>query len=165
MTLKIPDSYQDYDFLGLSRREKSPLVRLRLLSYHHIQSGKSGKEVAEQLCVCRQTISHWVGRLRKGGLSQLRDAPRSGARPHLPKEKELAFKSRVIELQETREGGRIRAKEMQAVLLSEFKASYTESGVYELCKRIGLSWVTGRSQHPDASEQEQEEFKKTLLKN
>ncbi|MBF0290299.1 MAG: helix-turn-helix domain-containing protein [SAR324 cluster bacterium] len=34
-----------------------------------LQSGKSGKEVSSMLCICRQTVSKWVGRLREEGMA------------------------------------------------------------------------------------------------
>ncbi|MFI0435987.1 MAG: winged helix-turn-helix domain-containing protein [Parachlamydiaceae bacterium] len=40
----------------------------------------------------------------------------------------------------------------------------SNGSLYRLLHRAGLSWMTGRSQHPKADLERQEAFKKTLKK-
>ena len=45
---------------------------------------------------------------------------------------------------------------------SEFCADpYSVNGIYELLARIGMSWISARSKHPQADINAQEAFKKT----
>ena len=159
--LKIPKKYKDTNFLQLSKNTKNATARLRYLSYHHLQQGKTRQEVSEILCVTTETVSNWVHRL-DGGLSQVEDLPRCGPPSYLSPEQEISFKERVLQLQKERKGGSLIAKELQIVLREEYQANYVLNSIYTLLKRLDLVWITSRSQHPEADEKEQEEFKKNF---
>jgi transposase len=164
MKLSFPEKYKEYDFLRASKRAPDPRVRLRLLGMHHLQNGKSASNLAPFLGVCRQSILKWVSRLQADGISGLYDRPRSGQPPRLPREKEAEFVSEVLELQKKRSGGRLRGSDIGELLERKYQCRYRERSVYSLLRRLNLVWITGRTQHPEASEEEQEAFKKTLLK-
>ena len=75
-----------------------------------------------------------------------------------------AFKQRIIEEQEKREGGRLTAEDIHTIAAQEFNAHYKHSSsLYPLLHRIGMSWITARSRHPQADPEAQDAFKKTLL--
>ena len=131
---------------------------------HHLQSGQQAKVLAPLLGICRQTIGSWLSRLRDHGIDGLYDRPRSGAPTHLSREREVEFVQEVIELQNQREGGRLRGVDIRALLKEKYHCHYTEGSIYTLLKRLKLSWVTGRSMHPEANLQKQEAFKKTSEK-
>lgn len=50
------------------------------------------------------------------------------------------------------------------VLLAKehFDVDYHPDAIYAVLKRLGMSWITGRSQHPKADTEKQADFKKTL---
>ena len=54
------------------------------------------------------------------------------------------------------------AKDIQQLAEEHYNAHYTVNGIYELLKRIDMSWISARSQHPKADPQAQDAFKKTL---
>lgn len=39
---------------------------------------------------------------------------------------------------------------------------YHRDTIYRVLKRLGMSWMTGRSQHPKADPEKQNDLKKTL---
>ncbi|WP_041350350.1 helix-turn-helix domain-containing protein [Nitrosococcus watsonii] len=45
-------------------------------------------------------------------------------------------------------------------MAEHFGVSYSLSGLYEVLRRAGLSWVSARSRHPQRDGQVQEAFKK-----
>lgn len=113
---------------------------------------------------CSRWIQKWVARYREGGLDGLWDKPRSGAPKHLATEKEEAFFDRIFQCpQATDQVSIFHALAIQAILLDEFQAEYSESGVYALLKRLGLTWITSRPRHefndPEKMEAWKEEFK------
>ena len=65
-------------------------------------------------------------------------------------------------ISEKRAGGRLTGKDIQQLAKEHYNAHYTVNGIYELLKRIDMSWISARSQHPKADIQAQDAFKKTL---
>lgn len=83
---------------------------------------------------------------------------------NLPPEQVEAFKKAVIELRDERQGGRIRGKDIAELLEKQFNIQCSLRSVYDTLNRIDLVWITGRSIHPEADLQAQEDFKKTSNK-
>ena len=67
-----------------------------------------------------------------------------------------------IQLQKDRSGGRIIGEDIVNMIKEKYKESYSVSGVYKLLKRMGMSWVSGRSVHTRSDPEVQGAFKKTL---
>ena len=159
--LKLPKQFLNTDFLHLYKTEQVGYIRIRYLAFHHLQKGKKRAEVASFLCVLPDTVSSWVSRLKKG-LSNVADIPRSGAPSRLAKDQESDFVESIIQLQADRKGGSITAWDIQALLKNKYSAEYKKDSVYPLMKRLGMSWITARSKHPNQNEEEQEQFKKNF---
>ena len=160
----LPEGFETHDFIGAYKTEPNPRKKMRLLGLSHLQEGKTFIEIGELLRVGRQTVSAWLTRFIDGGFENLKDADRSGPKPHLAPEQELCFQQAVVELQEKREGGSVSGEDIRELLLTQFNAEYTLSGVYDLLKRLDMSWITCRSKHPKTDEKQQDDFKKTSQK-
>ena len=100
--------------------------------------------------------------IEKYGIEGLYDEQRSGRKPILPREKEEGFLKALCDLQSNRTGGRITAADIQNLLKEKFKSKYSVDGIYDLLDRLNIVWITGRSIHPKADKEKQEEFKKKL---
>jgi len=160
----LPEGFKEHDFIGAYKKEPNPRKRIRLLGLSYLQEDKNFTEVGKLLKVGRQTVSSWLTRFTEGGFESLKDADRSGPKPHLAPEQELCFQQAVIDLQEQRNGGSISGEEIRELLATRFNAEYSLSGVYDLLKRLDMSWITCRSKHPKMDERIQAEFKKTSQK-
>ena len=101
----LPKGFEEHDFIGAYKKEPNPRKRIRLLGLSYLQEGKNFIEAGKLLKVGRQTVSSWLTRFTEGGFENLKDADRSGPKPHLAPEQELCFQQAVIDLQEKREGG------------------------------------------------------------
>jgi transposase len=161
---QLPAEIYQHDFAKLAHREKDGRVRIRLLGLFHIQAGKTYQEIADILQVEDTSPQRWVKRLAQGGLSALQEQPGRGRKRKLKAQMQENFCEAVEQLRDTRLGGRIRAKDIQKLLEDKFKIRYAISSVYHILHESGMSWITGRSQHPRADIQVQETFKKSLLK-
>jgi transposase len=150
-----------HDFVKLYRKEKNARVKIRFLGLFHLQQGRSYKEVAQILQVEATAPQRWVKRLARGGIAALQEQPGRGRKRKLKLESQEQFCEAVEQLQEQRQGGRARARDVQELLKEKFKADYALSGVYHVLHRSGLSWITARSKHPKADIILQETFKKT----
>ena len=85
-----------------------------------------------------------------------------GRKARIEASKKEEFNQFVIQLQKDRIGGRIIGEDIVNMIKEKYKESYSVSGVYKLLKRMGMSWVSGRSVHTRSDLEVQGAFKKTL---
>lgn len=155
---------QQHNFKKLAKTTKNPRERLRFLAFAHIQEGKTYAEVAAFMKVTYKTVWDWTKKFRNEGIEGLRDRSGRGSKPNLPKDKREAFREAVLQLGSNRKGGRIRGKDVAELLEKQFHIKSSLRSVYDTLQRVGLVWITGRSQHPKADLEAQEAFKKTSEK-
>lgn len=152
------------DFENLLRTQGSPRERRRYLAFAHLHDGKNFTEAAMMVKVQLRTLMHWVQNFRKKGIEGLKDLPGRGAKPHISDEDLESFRKSVLELQASRQGGRIKGRDVLKLMEEKFRVISSRSSVYDTLRRADLVWITGRSQHPKANVKAQEAFKKTLDK-
>ena len=156
----LPESFYKEDFISLYKKESSPQVKSRYLGCSHIQKGMTIQEVANLLHVQYRTVAYWIRRYKESGIAGLRDQKGRGLKPRLDKNHKNIFCEKVLNLQSARKGGRVRGKDIIDLLKTEFQVEYKLSGVYNLLHRVGLSWISSRSRHPNQLPEVQEAFKK-----
>jgi transposase len=155
---------EQYDFDKLSKTQGNSRERKRYLAFAHIRDGKSFTETAAAIRIKLRTLMNWVKRFKKQGIAGLVDRTGRGAKPYLSPEDRAAFKQSVLELQQKRSGGRIRGSDVLALMKEKYNVEPTLSTVYNTLKRADLVWITGRSIHPKADIESQENFKKNSEK-
>jgi transposase len=153
---------EDFDFEDLYRKEQNPVKKVRLLGLQLLKEGKSKTEIGKVLKKHRHSIGFWLKRFFFEGLDGLIDKQRSGRTPILPREKEEEFLTTLDDLHSSNNGGRTTAGDIKNLLKQKFKVEYSIDGVYDLLDRLNIVWITGRSIHPKADKEKQEEFKKKL---
>lgn len=152
------------DFFRLTKKERSPRARIRFLALGHLQSGKTKNQVADMFQISLTALRKWLLRFLAGGIDGLREKTGRGRKRKLPPEKEEEFRRHVEELQENREGGRVRGQDVQVLLKEQFSVDHALPSVYHVLERCGLSWISARSKHPKSDPAVQEEFKKISKK-
>jgi len=111
-----------------------------------------------------RTLMNWVKRFREQGIDGLKDQAGRGAKPYLHPKERAAFKEAVLELQKKRSGGRVRGADVLTLMKEKYNVEPALSTVYNTLKRADLVWITGRSIHPKANLEAQENFKKNSEK-
>jgi transposase len=150
------------DFLKLYKTEPNPRIRVRLPALHYVYNEeKKYTEVSGFLKYERHAVSERIKRYEKEGTEGVRDRPGRGAEQKLPPEFTREFKRMIIQEQENRKGGHLKGEDIRKILKDNFHSDYSLSGVYELLKRCGMSWVSPRTVHPESDPVQQENFKKT----
>lgn len=153
-----------YDFDKLATTTGSPRERRRYLAFAHIVEGKSFVDAAKAVRVNLRSLMRWIQKFRTKGLAGLKDQPGRGAKCYLPPEDREAFKQAVLALQQNRNGGRIRGKDILELMKKKYGLTPSLSTIYNTLKTIDLVWITGRSIHPKTDKEAQEAFKKTSKK-
>lgn len=152
------------DFFQLAKREPHPRTRMRLLALGHLQAGKTKTEVIEMFQIVFPTLREWLMRFIAEGVQGLQEKPGKGRKRKLSAEHEEKFRQQVEELQESREGGRVRGQDVQVLLKEKFCVDHALPSVYHVLERCGLSWISARSKHPKSDPVAQEDFKKNSKK-
>ena len=151
----------DYDFAKLSKTKGTPRERRRFLAFAHLQDGKSFSESARMIKVSPRTVIVWAQKFRENGLDGLLEKSGRGAKSYVASEDYEDFIRSVEELQSNRIGGRIRGMDVCKLIEEKYGKKPSLSTTYRILRRVGLVWITGRSQHPKSDIKAQEAFKKT----
>lgn len=158
---KLPPNLFEHNFTQLAKRETHARTRQRFLGLSHLQDGATITEVARICKTARSTIYSWLKRLELEGIHGLKEKEGRGSHLKLPLDQHAAFKQSVLDLQSNRKGGRIRGIDILHLMEEKFGVKCNLSTVYRTLERVDLVWISGRSIHPKANLEAQEEFKKT----
>lgn len=154
------EGLDQYNFAKLASSEGGARERRRFLAFAHIQDRKSFSEAARMVKVHPRTVIGWVKKFRESKIDGLREQGGRGNQPCISHEEgETIFKA-VERMQQSRIGGRIRGKDVNDMIEKMYGTRLSNGSLYRLLHRVGLSWITGRSQHPKANKELQEAFKK-----
>lgn len=159
--LCLPKVIYKYDFSFLAKKEKHARTRIRLLGLDHLKKGKTARDVARFLCVHENSVKKWLKNFTERGLEGLKEKAGRGAKRKIPKDQEEVFRASILELQASRKGGRIRGLDVLNLMKEKFGIDCSLDTAYESLKRANFVWITSRSMHPNANQEEQDDFKKT----
>jgi len=153
---------QDYDFKLEYKHERNPVIKIKFLALHHLQSGMLLKDVANIILYDESAIRRWTRAFVDFDYEGLIDREGRGTKPRLPCEYEEIFKVELDILHDEKNGGRVTVDDIQLMLLKKFECNYSRSGVYTLLDRLNVVWITGRSKHPKSSQEAIDDFKEAF---
>ena len=133
----------------LVRVERDAKQRDRLRAALLAVEGRTEPEVRRTLGRSRRFVQRWAYAYRDGGVEAVRPG-KSGGRPtKLPREREQAFRARMLGGATEADGGvcSLRGVDALKILEAEFGVRYTLDGVYDLLHRLGLSCLVPRPRH------------------
>lgn len=158
--VKLPKEMSGYDFVSLYKQAHHPRLKIRLLGLSYLQTGKTIQEAAALLHVERHAVGEWLKRFTESGVQGLADRPPPGPNPKLSQEQEQALIAKVHEVLQAHAGGRLTAKKICKWINEQWGIVYKDASIYDLLKRLNLSWITARSRHAKADEAIQGDYKK-----
>lgn len=127
----------------------------------HARAGQTSVAIAQRLGCTDRVVRKWVRRYNEGGLSGLRDLPRSGQPRRLDPTREEEVRARLDAGAQPQDGVcTLRGEDVRRILEAEFGARYSLSGTYALLHRLGYSSLAPRPRHPKADTAAQAEFEK-----
>ena len=153
-------NWQD-DFGVLYKERGQQKFGIRLLAMWKLQSGESMTTVCRLLGKTQKTIREWRRIYEREGLESLLKIHSGRGRKERLQEK-LSFENAIESLQDQRQGGRIQCQDIVDMVAEKYGIHYSRSGMYHVLHRLGFSWITSRSKHPQQDPAVLEAFKKTL---
>ena len=152
------------DFSSLSRIEKNPRMRIRLLALAHIKDGTSYRKVAKMLKTSANTVQTYANKFRDFGVAGLKDKEGRGRKPNFPRDKEKELEKVILERQKKRKGGRLTGTDIKNIVNKEFGIGCALRTTYDLLNRINFVCISSRSKHPKSDQKAQEDFKRNFKK-
>lgn len=149
------------DFERLYKQQGQQKHGVRLLALWKIQSGMTETDVCQLIGKTHKTIRFWRRLYEKSGVDGLLSIASGRGRKAKVGLHEQTFSDDIKRLQEEREGGRIRCQDIVDFVYLKHGVQYTPSGMYHILHRLGFSWITSRSKHPQHNPERMETFKKT----
>ena len=133
----------------LIAREKVAVQRDRLRAVRLALDGVEALQIAATLSRSRRFVQEWAYAYRDGGVEAIRPGKSSGRPTKLPREREQAFRARMLGGATGADGGvcSLRGVDALKILEAEFGARYTLDGVYDLLHRLKLSCLVPRPRH------------------
>jgi len=139
------------------RQEADPRTKERLLFVLRVEGdGQVPAHAARELRRSRPWASYWLGRYAREGVDGLRDKPREGRPPKLPKAVQLEIRR---ELSSRKEGWT--TEQVTRLIEGRGHVTYHFTHVYRLMHRWGFSEKVPRKRHVNtASLEDKLDFKK-----
>lgn len=131
--------------------------------------GSTDVEISDRLGYSTTWVKKWVRRYKDFGLDGLCDQARPGAPSKLTEDQIMKLYEKVLTGPRAEELlSRYRISDLKEIISRDWKIDYSISGLHSVMKRMKLSHVTPRPQHPKNDPLVMEEWKKkpkSLSKN
>ena len=158
-------TYSAETLLALSRAEKEPRKRMRLLAVALFLEGNNRTNVALRLKVPRASVNTWVAKYLANGLKGLDAKKNKGRDSYLTSSQKQQLSAYIEEQCSSESGGRLTGDAILKYVKYHFNVDYHPNAIYKLLEQLGFSWITSRSKHPKQSIEVQEAFKKVPTGN
>lgn len=139
-----------------------PFHRQRwLIIYNALVDPRTAEEIARHCGVAKGTVQHLISRYNRFGVSAVETQGKGGRRrEYMTREQEKQFLHPFFTRAQTGEIATI--AEIQHAFEVTLAHEVDESTMYRLLDRHGWRKLLPRPRHPQASEEAQDQFKKTL---
>ncbi len=136
--------------------------QLRLNTIILAKEGLKTKDIFKKMLISKNTYYHWLHSYNDGGVQALKAIKRVGQKNGNPKYDNKIFKEIFEKLDLMEEYWSI--PKMQKLVLEVHKIEVPEETMRMRVKRAGYSYKSNRPSPYKGDEEQQEEFKKTVLK-
>jgi transposase len=130
------------------RRDAATLEERRRTGFQLLRSGLSQAEVARRLGVTPVAVCHWKSALDRGGPTALRATPRPGRPPRVPRDQQAALPELLAKgaLAYGFSTDLWTIPRIVKITEVEWGIRYSETALWRMLKRHGLSWQKPRRQ-------------------
>lgn len=159
--------YTPEDIKALFNKEDKYKIGLRLYAVYQVSLGKSSRQLEELYNTSFKQILNWVDRFEKGGIGGLKDKSGRGRKSGLSAEQLSELKLIILDRQPNEFGYNTETWSgplVIEVIKKLYKIEYKTAQVYNIMKKMGLSYQKSKGYYPEADQEKQNKFKDELKK-
>jgi transposase len=165
--VKQISGYTSEEIKALFNKEDKYKIGLRLYAVYQVSLGKPSRQLEELYNTSFKQILNWVDRFEKEGVDGLKDKSGRGRKAGLSNEELAELKEIVLEKSPTEFGYNSETWSgpiVLEVIKKQYKIEYKIAQVYNILKKMGLSYQKSKGYYPEADKEKQELFKNGLKK-
>jgi transposase len=159
--------YTSEEIKALFNNEDKYKIGLRLYAVYQVSLGKPSRQLEELYNTSFKQILNWVDRFEKEGVDGLKDKSGRGEKRDCQIEELAELKEIILEKSPTDFGYNSETWSgplVLEVIKKQYKIEYKIAQVYNLLKKMGLSYQKSKGYYPEADKEKQELFKDELKK-
>jgi transposase len=159
--------YTSEEIKALFNNEDKYKIGLRLYAVYQVSLGKPSRQLEELYNTSFKQILNWVDRFEKEGVDGLKDKSGRGRKAGLSIEELAELKEIILDKSPTDFGYNSETWSgplVLEVIKKQYKIEYKIAQVYNLLKKMGLSYQKSKGYYPEADKEKQELFKDELKK-
>ncbi len=165
--VKQISGYSSEEIKALFNKEDKYKIGLRLYAVYQVSLGKPSRQLEELYNTSFKQILNWVERFEKEGVDGLKDKSGRGRKSGLSTEELAELKEIVLDKSPTEFGYNSETWSgplVLEVIKTQYKIEYKIAQVYNILKKMGLSYQKSKGYYPEADKEKQELFKNGLKK-
>jgi len=156
----------------LLRKDEKYMVGVRLYAVWQVAEGAASRDLEKIYNVSFKSVCNWVNEFNEHGVEGLQDAPKSGRKPRLSKDQLESLKKTITNEAPTQYNYNTSTWTGPIVkdyIEKHFGVKYKKAQIYNLLKKMGLSYQKSKAVYTEADGNKRAEFieelKKTKLQN
>ena len=145
----------------LLRKDEKYMIGVRLNAVYQIASGYVSRDLEKMYNVSFKSVCNWVHAFNKYGVDGLKDEPKSGRNPRLTKEQMAIIKTTILDKEPSEYN--YNTSTWTGPLLMDyieryFGVRFKKAQIYNVMKKMGLSYQKGKGVYPEVNADKREEF-------
>lgn len=164
--LKIKGYTKD-DILALIKAKEDYRTGIKLYAILQVSKGVATRKLEELYQTSFKQITNWVHRFEEAGVEGLKDKPGLGRKSTLNEEQLSRIRELILEQSPQDYGYNTATWTGPMVgdwINKHYGVSYKKAQIYNIMKKLGMSYQRSKAQFPEADPAAQEAFKETLKK-
>jgi transposase len=143
------------------RKDEKYMTGVRLYAVYQIASGAVSRDLEKIYNVSFKSVCNWVHSFNKYGVEGLKDEPKTGRNPRLTKEQLETIKTTILDKKPS--DYNYNTSTWTGPLLidfieKQFGVNFKKAQIYNLMKKMGLSYQKGKGVYPEANADNRAEF-------
>jgi len=151
----------------LLRKDEKYMIGVRLYAIYQIASGAVSRDLEKMYNVSFKTVCNWVHQFNEKGINGLKEYRRSGRKPRLS-DKDMASIKKTILNEEPTQYNYNTSTWTGPLLIDyierKFGIKYKKAQIYNIMRKMGLSYQKGKGIYPEANPEKRKEFIEQLKK-
>jgi transposase len=145
----------------LLRKDEKYMTGVRLYAVYQMALGATSRDLEKIYNVSFKSVCNWVHAFNKYGVDGLKDEPKSGRKPRLTNEQIETIKETILNKKPSDYNYNTSTWTGPLIMdfiAKQFGVNFKKAQIYNLMKKMGLSYQKGKGVYPEANSDKRAEF-------